>query len=229
VLVPDLPSDKMLYASVLRQMDCFDSATISGEDRKRTGFYRAERERRTAFERADNVGSLDEWLRTLGIIVHAEPINDVNRQRAGQLLNKTNQMNLTTRRMTDVELEAWASASNRELWTFRVSDKFGEAGLSGIGSVELLGDEAVVADYLLSCRVMGKRVEEAIIHQLTESARKLGAKRLKAIYRPTKKNQPVLDFWRKSGFKCEGDNTFVWDLHEPYPRPEVIELVVTKG
>ena len=61
-------------------------------------------------QRADEVGSLDEWLHTLKIKVEAEPINGVNRQRTAQLLNKTNQMNLTTRRMTEMELEKWANA-----------------------------------------------------------------------------------------------------------------------
>lgn len=229
VLVPDLPNDKMLYASALRKLDCFDSPAVSNEDRKRAAFYIAERDRRTSLQRADNVGSLDEWLHTLQIKVQAEPINDFNRQRAGQLFNKTNQMNLTTRRLTETELQTWANADNRELWTFRVSDKFGEAGLTGIASVELFGEEALVADYVLSCRVMGKRVEDAIVHQVTESARKLGAKTLKVIYKPTKKNQPCLEFWRSSGFKYQSDNTFVWDLDKPYPKPEAIELIVKKS
>ena len=145
------------------------------------------------------------------------------------LLNKTNQINLTTRRMTEVELEAWAKANNRELWTFRVSDKFGKSGLTGIASVEQLGDEAVVTDYVLSCRVMGRRVEEAIVYQVTESARNLGAKKLKAIYKPTPKNQPCLDFWRSSGFEHESENIFVWDLDKPYPKPEAIELIIDKS
>jgi FkbH-like protein len=110
-----------------------------------------------------------------------------------------------------------------------VSDKFGEAGLTGLASVERLGNEAVITDYVLSCRVMGRRVEEAIVHQITESARKLGAKTLKAIYRPTSRSQPCLDFWQNSGFECEGENIFVWDLSNPYPKPEAIELIVSKS
>jgi FkbH-like protein len=110
-----------------------------------------------------------------------------------------------------------------------VSDKFGEAGLTGIASVERIGDEAVITDYVLSCRIIGRRVEEAIVHQIAESARKLGAKKLKAIYKPTPKNQPCLDFWRSSGFEHEGANIFVWDLRKPYPKPEAIELIVNKG
>jgi FkbH-like protein len=229
VMVPDLPNNVMLYPSALRRLDCFDSPAVSNEDRRRTALYTAERERRTNFMRADDVGSLDEWLHTLQIKVYAELISNINRKRAGQLLNKTNQMNLTTRRMTETDLEAWTNGHSREFWTFRVSDKFGEAGLTGIASVERIGDEAVITDYVLSCRIIGRRVEEAIVHQIAESARKLGAKKLKAIYKPTMKNQPCLDFWRNSGFEHEGANIFVWDLGKPYPKPEAIELIVNKG
>src|SRR5262249_26166486 len=120
VLVPDLPNDKMLFPTALRRLDCFDSPAVSSEDRKRAAFYSVESERRTNLKRADNVGSLDEWLHTLQIKVQAEPINNTNRKRAGQLLNKTNQMNLTTRRMTETELEAWTNAHSRAFWTFHV-------------------------------------------------------------------------------------------------------------
>lgn len=228
VLVPDLPTDKMLYASALRKLDFFDSPVVSNEDRVRAAFYAAGRERRTSLQRADDVGSIDEWLRTLHIKVQVEPVNDLNRQRAAQLFNKTNQMNLTTRRMTEVELEKWANTENRKLWTFRVSDKFGDAGLTGIASVEILGDEAIVTDYVLSCRVMGKRVEEAIIHQIAEGARDLGAKKLIAIYKPTPKNKPCLEFWQGAGFEYKDENTFVWNLDKTYPKPEAIELVVNE-
>jgi FkbH-like protein len=228
VRVPDLPADKMLYASVLRKLDLFDSPVVSNEDRVRAEYYAAERERRTSLQQADDVGSIDEWLHTLRIKVQVEPVNDLNRQRAAQLFNKTNQMNLTTRRMTEVELENWANAENRKLWTYRVSDKFGDAGLTGIASVELRGDEAIVTDYVMSCRVMGKRVEETIIHHIAKGARGLGAKKVIAIYKPTPKNKPCLEFWQGSGFEHKDENTFVWNLDKNYPKPEPIELVVNE-
>jgi FkbH-like protein len=80
VVVPDLPNNVMLYPSALRRLDCFDSPTVSSEDRRRTALYTAERERRTNFMRADDVGSLDEWLYTLQIKVQAELISNINRK-----------------------------------------------------------------------------------------------------------------------------------------------------
>ena len=138
-------------------------------------------------------------------------------------------MNLRTRRMTEVELSDWAHAPTRRMWTFRVADKFGDSGLTGIASLELDHDTALVADFVLSCRVMGKRVEETIVHQLVEGARALGASRLVAHYEPTKKNAPCLEFWQRSGFERSGERVFTWDLSRPYPKPRAVELRVAAG
>lgn len=229
VLVPELPKDKMLYPEFLRRLDCFDAPSVSDEDRERSAMYGAERERRAALESAQGVGSLDEWLETIGLKVEAEPLNDANRQRTAQLLNKTNQMNLRTRRMTEVELADWTSEPSRRLWTFRVADKFGDSGLTGIASLELRGDTAEVADFVLSCRVMGKRVEETIVHQLVEGARALGAARLVARYEPTRKNAPCLEFWQRSGFDHVDARTFAWELSREYPKPRAVDLRVMAG
>lgn len=226
VLVPELPKDKMLYPEFLRRLDCFDAPALSSEDRERAAMYGAERERRTALASAQGVGSLDEWLETIELTVEAEPLNDANRQRTAQLLNKTNQMNLRTRRMTEAELADWTREPSRRLWTFRVADKFGDSGLTGIASLELRGDAAEVVDFVLSCRVMGKRVEETIVHQLVEGARALGASRLTAHYEPTKKNAPCLEFWQRSGFESADGRTFAWDLSRAYPKPRAVELRV---
>lgn len=226
LLVPDLPKDKMLYASILRRLTCFDVPVVTDEDRKRAGIYSSQRDRRVALERTHEVGSLEEWLYTLDIKVHAESIKDTNRQRTGQLFNKTNQLNLSTRRLTEAEILGWPSKHNRKLWTYRVSDKFGDSGLTGIASVELDGDEAKVVDFILSCRVMGKRVEETIVHHLTLSARTLGAKKLIAEYLETKKNQPCLEFLRRSGLVNESRNIFTWDLSKEYPKPPAVEFAV---
>ncbi len=226
VLVPELPKDKMLYPEFLRRLDCFDVPALSSEDRARTAMYGSERERRTALASSKGVGSLDEWLETIELIVEAEPLNDANRQRTAQLLNKTNQMNLRTRRMTVAELADWTRDHSRRLWTFRVADKFGDSGLTGIGSLEFRGDMAEVVDFVLSCRVMGKRVEETIVHQLVEGARALGASRLMAHYERTKKNAPCLEFWQRSGFETVDGRTFTWDLSRLYPKPRAVELRV---
>ncbi len=221
VLVPDWPEDKLLYPSALAQLRCFDVPAVSREDAERTQLYASERARQTLM---DQVGSMDDWLEKLDIRVTVEPLGPGNLARTAQLLNKTNQMNLATRRLTEPELVAWAAAPGRSLWAVSVADRFGDAGLTGIVSVEVSGATARVVDYVLSCRVMGRRVEEAMVHLAVETARSGGATSLEARLLPTKKNKPCLDFWLRSGLESPGPEQFRWKVSEPFALPACIHL-----
>lgn len=221
VFVPEWPEDKLLYKSALLGLRCLDVATISKEDQERTQLYAAERKRE---QLQQQVGSIDEWLKTLDMTVRAEPLGGHNRQRTAQLLNKTNQMNLSTRRMTEEELVEWARHGNRSLFAISVADKFGDAGLTGIVSVETEGSTAKIVDFVLSCRVMGRKVENALFHLAIEQAAAQGAKQVIAEYIPTKKNAPCLSFLQSSGLSATDDKQFVWDTSNRYPLPEAIRL-----
>ncbi len=220
VFVPEWPEDKLLYASSLSALRCFDAPSLSKEDMERTELYTAERKREAL--RVD-VGSIDDWLRSLNIVVHVSPVNANNLARTTQLLNKTNQLNLSTRRFTEAELTAWLASSEHELWTVSVSDRFGDAGLTAIVSVDYEADLANVSDFVLSCRVMGRKVEETLLHLAVSAARRRGLSRVRARYLPTKKNNPTLEFFQRSGFAAEG-NDFIWDASFEYVCPEVIQL-----
>jgi FkbH-like protein len=153
VLVPDWPEDPLFYPATLLSLRCFEMPSLSREDLSRTAMYFSESQRQ---DLKKTVRSLEEWLRHLAIRVQVEELHPANLQRATQLLNKTNQMNLSTRRLTEQELLAWAAGPRRRLWTVSVSDRFGDAGLTGIVSIEADGSVGRVVDYLLSCRVMGQ-------------------------------------------------------------------------
>jgi FkbH-like protein len=221
VLVPSWPEDKHLYRSALAGLRCFDSARISREDAERTQLYGAERNREAL---QATVGSVDEWLMSLAMVVRAEPLAAHNVARTVQLLNKTNQMNLATRRLTEAELVQWAAAPGRRVWSVHVADRFGDAGLTGIVSVEVDGAEGRIVDFVLSCRVMGRKVEETMVHLAVEHARSLGLERVTAEHLPTAKNQPSLAFWQGSGFARRADGAFLWEASLPFPAPESIQL-----
>jgi len=227
VYVPEWPKDPMQYVSTLLSLRCFDAPSVTREDAERTQQYVAERKRE---ELKANVGSLDEWLESLGIRVRFSPLGQANVVRATQLLNKTNQMNLTTRRLNEVELTAWASTRNHELWTINVSDKLGDAGLTGVLGITFEHGVARILDYVLSCRVMGRKVEETIVAFAVERARARGASEVVATYLPTPKNKPCLSFWKASGFDFdEPEATFRWRARAPYTSPkcttvEVLEI-----
>ena len=223
VLVPDWPTSVLLFPSALASLDCFDTAAVTAEDRSRQSAYRVEIAR--ARER-DALGSLDDWLRGLQLKVQVTDLTDGNGPRVSQLLNKTNQMNLSTRRLTGSELRAWASAPPHKLWAFRVVDKFEDAGLTGILSLALHGDEARIVDFVLSCRVIGRQVEEAMLYQAVQYASERGMKMLSAEYLPTAKNGPCLRFLERSGLENRNGHVFRWDLSRPYAPPRHVELEI---
>jgi FkbH-like protein len=222
VLVPDWPSDCMLYKSALLGLRCFDVPAISTVDLERTQMYVSERQR-SALKR--QVPDVDEWLKSLEMKVKVEDLNEANFQRVVQLLNKTNQMNLSTRRLTESELTAWAGQPRRKLWSFRVSDHFGDSGLTGVVSLEMNGSTARIVDFILSCRVMGRNVEQTMLHIAVQHARAAGIADVVAEYKPTLKNKPCVEFFKKSGFvKSDSPDVFHWDARCEYPAPEHIQL-----
>jgi FkbH-like protein len=221
VYVPDWPSEPFLYPSALHNLRCFDPASLSREDLERTRMYGEERSRAVLRE---TVGSLEEWLKTLKIQVKVEPISAATSLRASQLLNKTNQLNLTTRRLTEAELLSWAEHKDHAFWVVSVADRFGDAGLTGLLGLEFAGDVATVVDFVLSCRVMGRKVEETIVHVAVAAAIARSASCVRARYLPTAKNKPCLSFWQSSGFNNDADAVFTWNTAQPYPLSDAIRL-----
>jgi FkbH-like protein len=224
VLVPDWPEDPLLYPAALLSLRCFDLPSLSREDMARTAMYLTENKRR---ELKKAVGSLEEWLARLSIRVQVEDLRPANLQRAAQLLNKTNQMNLSTRRMSEAELMTWTEQEHHRLWTLRVCDKFGDAGLTGIVSLEIQDDSAHIVDFILSCRVLGRKIEETMLAVAIDHARVLGAENVNVRYIPTAKNKPCLDFFKRlvPPFRQQGEN-FILDATQPFPVPGHVELVV---
>jgi FkbH-like protein len=221
VLVPDWPEDPAAYPSAVHALRCFDGPAISAEDLNRTALYATERHRN---ELLASVGSLDDWIRELGVVVRADRLGAGNVARATQLLNKTNQMNLTTRRMSEPELLDWAAAPGHQTWCITVSDRLGDAGLTGILSVAIQGDRATLVDYVLSCRVMGRRVEAAMAHIATVMSSAQGARTLVAELVPTAKNDPCRRFFDESGFAPAAEHVYEWDLDVDFEAPPGIGL-----
>jgi len=111
-----------------------------------------------------------------------------------QLLNKTNQMNLTTRRFSDGELRAWLAGGGRGAWTVRVADAFAEYGLVGVVMLEFAPGSCVVSDFVMSCRVMSRGVEQRMLETVQREAAARGCARLEAHFVPTERNEPMRRF-----------------------------------
>jgi FkbH-like protein len=223
VLVPDWPENPMLYKETLLSLQCFNPPTLSEEDLQRKEMYSAEKQRSDIKNDFESYG---DWLKTLEINLKVEELNENNIQRLTQILNKTNQMNLTTRRLQKDELLAWANKTSRRILGFRVSDKFGDMGLAGLASLDVEKGNWRIADFILSCRVMGRMVEEAMLFTIVKISKELGADELSALYIPTPKNAPCFDWWKnKSGFVYDDSkNTFCFNFEKDYPAPGCIKI-----
>lgn len=221
VLVPDWPADCRLFPRALAALRCFDVPAVTAEDAARTKMYVSERSRTELLER---VGSVDAWIKSLQIRVEVERVGHGSFDRALQLLNKTNQMNLAPRRLTGPEFEAWLAGPGRVSWCFRVSDRLGDSGLTGLLSVEPREGVAEIRDFVLSCRVMGRKVEETMLHVAVDHARSAGLREVRATYAPTPKNVPFRAFLERAGFPArEGEHVFVWPADVDCPVPDAVE------
>lgn len=160
VLVPDLPVDVAYWPQVIAGLTCFETLTISDEDLQRSQSYRTEKLRREDQEVSVDLG---DWLNSLELAVEYAPVDRKNLARTVQLLNKTNQFNTQTRRFTEEAFWAWSQETDNHAFTYTVSDKYGTSGLTGVASLHKVDGAWEFADFVLSCRVMGKGVEDAII------------------------------------------------------------------
>lgn len=217
VLTPDWPADVTRYREALAALRCFDQPTLSEEDRQRARMMQADRARHAV--RAQ-VGSLDDWLKTLDMTVRIEPLGPDNLARAIQLLNKTNQMNLRTRRLDEAALLDWSRRDGRRTWVLRVADRLGDLGLTGLVSIEREGPIAHLPDLLLSCRVMGRKLEHLMLALAIREAQRMGLQRVEARYLPTDKNGPCLTALRQCGLDHDQTaHVFSWPTNRPYPFP----------
>ena len=192
----------------------------------RSRSYAAERERRQSAAAV----SLEDWLDALDLRVRIEVLTDTNRQRAVQLLNKTNQMNLQTRRLTEDELNDWLSQGDRRFWTLWVADRFGDSGLTGLLSIDNDNGVCSITDFVLSCRVFGRQLENLMAGFAVSEARRLGAATVEAEFQSTAKNKPTLEFLtERSGFSAGNNNVFRWDTANDYPLPSFIEVAVDEA
>lgn len=222
IQVPEWPSNKLLYSQFFRSLNCFALQTLSLEDLQRTKSYQEESQREQAKQ---NYDSVDHWLKSLETTVEVSPLSEDNWQRVLQLFNKTNQFNLSTRRLSDSELKAWLSEGKKQVLAVRVRDRFGDAGLTGIISLDFTDKEkAYLSDFILSCRVLGRRVEDTLLHLACTLAKSEGASSIEARLIPTAKNQPCQEFMQQAGFQSN-ENNYIWDLKQTYPCPDSVNLL----
>jgi FkbH-like protein len=200
VAVPDVGSDVSKFASVLQATQYFEPIKISAEDWQRAELYAANSERAALQSKFANYG---EYLDSLNMTAEIDAFRREYLERIAQLTNKTNQFNLTTRRLTLAETEAVASDPQYVTLYGKLSDKFGDNGLISVVIGRREASVLHVELWLMSCRVLNREMELAMLDSLVEHARKLGISVIRGYYIRTPKNGMVADHYQKLGFHCE--------------------------
>lgn len=203
VTVIELPRAPERYVEALMRKGYFDGLSFSDEDRRRGELYRQRRQAENLMRGAD---SLEAYYRQLEMRVTIEHLGDATLARAVQMTQKTNQFNVTTRRYTESELRARADASDWLMLTVRVSDRFGDHGIVGLLFAREANDALDIDTLLLSCRVIGRTVETAMLSVLCDEATGRGLMRLTGTIVPTARNVPVRDLFERHGFERTGDS-----------------------
>jgi FkbH-like protein len=198
VTVIELPNDSKDYAATLRNCAVFERLTFSAEDRERGRHYAEQRQRAELQTRAT---SIEDFYHSLEQEVEIEPVTPITLTRAAQLTQKTNQFNLTTRRYSEQRIAEMARSNEWRVYTAHVKDRFGDHGLVGVMITKAGGDVWEIDTFLLSCRVIGRTVETALLAFLADEARNAGARQLQGWFLPTKKNAPAKSFYADHGFQ----------------------------
>ena len=231
VCVIDLPEDPVQFAPTVRDCPVFERLTLSREDQQRTALYAQQRERSHA-EHAFQ--SKEDFYRYLAQEAEVAPVAPATLARIAQLTQKTNQFNLTTRRYAEQQVSEMASRPDWQVLSIRVKDRFGDHGLVGVAITRDENSVCEIDTFLLSCRVIGRSVETALLSHLASGAKARGCKRVSGWFLPTKKNAPAKEFYRQHGFECQSQNgegsLWVLDLNrQQIPCPDWIKLSVRNG
>jgi FkbH-like protein len=198
VAVPELPDDPALYPRALSAAGYFEAVALSPEDRQRASFYEGNA-RRVALQA--QVADLDAYLRTLQMEITFQPFDEIGRARIAQLIGKSNQFNLTTRRYTEAQVAEAEDARDVFTLQVRLTDTIGDNGMISVVICRPTEPGTWTIDtWLMSCRVLGRCVEEMVLREVAWHAERAGIRRLIGQYRPTDRNMMVREHYAKLGF-----------------------------
>lgn len=192
-----LPPEPTGYQRALAEYPLFEPASFTAEDLQRAALYQA---RTRAEGLRESAGSLEEYQASLGMLAAIGPIDSANIARVVQLINKTNQFNVTTRRRDQSEVESLIARPEVEHFWVRLRDRFADHGLIAVVIAEAAGPSLAIDTLLMSCRVIGRGLEEMIRDELVERARRLGCREVRGCYVPTPRNKLVADLFPRLGF-----------------------------
>ena len=228
VAVPEVSSDPATFAWTILSAGYFEAVSFLDEDRRRADEYAAESQRISVMQKSRDFG---DYLSELQMAISFAPFDAVGRSRISQLINKSNQFNLTTRRYTEAQVAEFEADASAHTFQVRLKDRFGDSGMIGVliaRRSEYRGEPALDIDsWLMSCRVLGRKVEEAMLRELALAARAASMRWIVGRYIPTSKNGMVREHYAKLGFDadpmnatCETETAWLLDI-STYQAPDL--------
>jgi FkbH-like protein len=197
VAVPELPVDPAGYVMALERQRYFQTLTVSAEDLKRTDYYRKDLDRQTA---ESSSADLEGFLKSLEMTARIGPITRETLERSVQLIHRSNQFNLTTRRHSVAEVQSMMEDPGWLTLTVSLGDRFGDNGLISVLLGRIERDLLFIETWLMSCRVLKRGVEQFLLNHVAQSARTRGLSAIQGEYIPTAKNGLVRDHYATLGF-----------------------------
>ncbi len=228
VSVPEVGDNVENFINLLDKSSLFETVSLSKDDLNRSLFY-AENVQRQNIQ--SHFNSYNEFLSSLEMVAEIKPFASIYLDRITQLINKTNQFNVTTRRYTFAEIEAIANDENYIALYGRLQDKFGDNGLVSIMIGAVRGNELHVDLWLMSCRVLKREMEAVMLDRLVEEAKAKGLSAIIGYYYPTKKNGMVNQLFKEMGFqhvesKASGDSVWKMTLTDDYiTKNSIIKII----
>ena len=222
VLTVEMPEDPSQYVPTLIGLNDFNVVKITEEDKLRGKMY-LEQKHRTEFRKT--AIDIKSYLKKLKIKIFIKNADEFTIPRISQLTLKTNQFNFTTKRYQEEDIQKFSQDNKKIVGCARVEDKFGDNGITGVFIVDKQdGQEWIIDTFLLSCRVIGRGVEEGIINHIISLAKKNNIRKIIANFTPTKKNKPAESFLPSFGFEKK-NNQWIYNIKNHIEKPSHLLLV----
>ena len=222
VLTIEIPEDPSQYVPTLLELTDFNVTKITTEDKQRGKMYLEQRER---IELQKTTTDLQEYLKKLNIKLFIKNADEFSIPRISQLTLKTNQFNLTTKRYQEEDIRNFSNDEKKIVGCARVEDKFGDNGITGVFIVDKENKKEWIVDtFLLSCRVIGRGIEEGIMNHIVSLAKKENVSKITASFVPTKKNLPAESFLPTFGFEKK-NNQFVFNIENYIEEPSHLDIL----
>lgn len=222
VTVPELPVDPAEYLSYLQRLNLFETASFAENDQTRTAQYQEESKR--ARQKMSFVNEGD-FLKSLEMVCTVGPFEKMDFPRIAQLSQRSNQFNLRTIRYDEAEVEQLANSPEHLTYRFKLKDSYGDYGLISMVVLHKQNEEAKIENWLMSCRVLKRGMENLVLNCLVEGAKSWGCSRLIGEFIPTDKNKMVQDHYPNLGFsKTNVEHVYQLDLSTYESKEHFIEI-----